>query len=398
MVLMKKRRQVLHVITGTNTGGAEFVLHQLLKSTYRDDASVLSMMMPGPLGRMLGELGIEVRTLGMAAGGVPSIGNLLDLRRTVREVDPLLVQGWMYHGNLAALAATHTYRRPRPVIWGMHHTITKLENEKPMTRAVIRLSARLSKRVNAIIYCSKQSAKDHERLGFARDKTVVIPNGVNCDRFKPDREAGAKIRKEFGISDDRRIIGFVARFHPMKDHRNLIRAAKRLIEQSNSIHVALIGSGNEAQEAALKAFIDECGIAERVTLMGLREDLPSITPGFDVFCLPSAWGEAFPLVVCKSMASGVPCVVTDVGDAAWIVGNTGLVVPTENSDALAGALQTLLDLDDEALRQRGSAARQRIMDEFPLSKMVEAYQALADNVLLEAGMPSKPLEGYQQVS
>ena len=393
MVLLEKRRQTLHVITGTNTGGAEYVLHQLLKSAYVDDVEVLSMMTPGPLARMLDELGVKVRTLGMAAGGRPSIGNMLTLRQITRALDPSLIQGWMYHGNLAALAATRPSRRPKPVIWGIHHTLTRLANEKPMTRAVIRLSARLSRRTNAIVYCSKQSARDHERLGFASDKTVIIPNGVDCGRFKPDDEASGRLRQELGIPDDRRIIGFVARFHPMKDHRNLIRAAKRLLDHSSPIHLVLVGAGNETQETELKAFVDECGIRDRVTFMGLREDLPSINPGFDIFCLPSAWGEAFPLVVCEAMASGVPCVVTDVGDAAWIVGDTGLVVPTRDSEALAKALQALLDLDGQALSQRGKLARRRIVDEFPLAKMAAAYQDLSSKVLLEAGLPPQHLVG-----
>jgi len=382
---MENGLRVLHVITGTNTGGAEFVLHQFLRSNGIEGAGVLSMMTPGILGGMIEDLGVEVRTLGMAAGGKPSIGNLLNLRRVARTLDPSLVQGWMYHGNLAALAAARMRRGSTPVIWGIHHTLARIKNEKPMTRAVIRLSARLSGKADAIIYCSKQSALDHESFGFAPEKTVIIPNGVDGQRFKPDPQAGARLRAECGIPEGRRLIGFVARFHPMKDHQNLIRAAKHLIDWGSNIHVALVGSGNEAQEAGLRACVAACGIGDRVSFLGLREDLPRVTPGFDIFCLPSAWGEAFPLVICEAMASGVPCVVTDIGDAAWIVGDTGLVVPMRDAKALAGALQILVDLDDDALKARGGAARARIMDMFPLTKMAKAYREVADGLLTPRG-------------
>lgn len=384
---MEDTDNILHIITDTNTGGAELVLHQFLKEISSDNVSVLSMMTPGPLGPMIEELGIDVGTLGMGAGRRPSIHNLLELRRIAKERAPSLVQGWMYHGNIAASAAACARRRSMSVIWGVHHTITRLENEKPMTRAIIRLSARLSRFADAIIYCSRQSASDHERLGFAPDKTVIIPNGIDCERFKPDPEAGARLRRELGLPESRRIIGFVARFHPMKDHRNLIEAARRLLDRSadtpkaENIHVALIGTGSEEQEADLRACIAEAGLQDRVTLMGLRHDIPALVPGFDIFCLPSAWGEAFPLVVCEAMASGVPCVVTDVGDAAWIVGDTGLVVPKRESEALAKALRTLLELDADAMKARGEAAQRRISSEFPLSKMAASYQDLACSVL-----------------
>ncbi len=378
---MNENGKILHVITSTGTGGAQTVLHQLLKNNRSDTASVLSMATTDYYGPMIEELGFEVRTLGMGLGHRPSINNLIKLHRTTKEIAPSIIQGWMYHGNIAASLAGRSQWPAKPVIWGIHHTITKLENEKRMTRVIIKLSARLSRFTDAIIYCSKQSAKDHERLGFDPEKTTIIPNGIDCEQFKPDRDAETALRKQLAIPETRRIIGFVARFHPMKDHRNLIAAAKRLLDHSEDIHVVFIGAGTELQDAELKAYVADCGIADHVTFMGLRKDTASILPGLDVFCLPSAWGEAFPLVVCEAMACGVPCVVTDVGDSAWIVGDTGQVVPRQDSEALANALRGMLDIGDEAMRALGEEARRRITNEFPLSRMAASYRTLADSVL-----------------
>ena len=338
------------------------------------------MVTPGPLGLMIEDLGVKVDSLGMNVGQKPSLQDLIMLRQKTVQRQPDVVQGWMYHGNLASLAAARPRWRSFPVIWGVHHTITKLENEKPMTRAIIKVSARLSRFTDAIIYCSRQSAKDHESLGFAKDKSIVIPNGVDCELYHPKPESRARLRNQLGIPEARRLVGFVARFHPMKDHRNLIAAAKHLLDRSYDVHVVFVGTGTPDQEAGLKAYVAECGVGDRITFMGLRHDIPDIVPGFDVFCLPSAWGEAFPLVVCEAMASGVPCVVTDVGDAAWIVGDTGTVVDRQDSDMLAAALRNMLDLGDEALRVRGKAARERILSEFPLSKMAASYRDVARSV------------------
>ena len=377
---MNHDSETLHLITDVSTGGAQIVLHQLLKATRSSNACVLSMAVPGSMAPMFEQLGVSIRFLDIEVGRPPAIADILKLRRMTKDINPSLVQGWMYHGNIAAFVAARARRRRIPLIWGVHHTITKLQNEKLMTRAVIRLSAKLSRFTDGIIYCSKQSAHDHELLGFDSEKSIVIPNGIDCSLFRPDPDAGPRLRQELGITDDRKIIGFVARFHPMKDHRNLIKAARQLHDRSCDVQVVFIGTGNESQKNDLRTYIAECGLEDRVTFMGLRQDVQMIMPGFDVFCLPSAWGEAFPLVVCEAMACGVPCVVTDVGDAAWIVGDTGLVAPRQDSNALANALQAMCDLGDDALKQRGATARQRISEEFPLSKMVASYQDFAESI------------------
>ncbi len=378
---MSDSSKIVHVITGTHTGGAEMVLYQLMKSIDPDGVDVLSMMAPGPIGTLIEQLGIDVHTLSMNEGRRPTFANVLALRRTVRDLNPLVTQGWMYHGNLAALLGARSQRRSSAVIWGIHHTITKIENEKRMTRAIVKMSAKLSRLPRAIVYCSRQSAKDHEALGFAPDKTVIIPNGVDCELFKPDQDARSRLRKQLDIPEKRRIVGFVARVHPMKDHRNLVRAMKLLVEEERDVHLVFIGSGGEEEDKSLQKFIVESGISEHISFMGLRDDVPDLIGGFDIFCLPSAWGEAFPMVVCEAMASGVPCVVTDVGDASWIVGETGIVVKPRDSVALSSALGSLLALSEVELKGRGLDARSRIMREFPLSKMVASYEGLKDEIL-----------------
>ena len=372
--------RLLHVTTGTDIGGAEMVLYQLLKNIDTDGVHVLSMMEPGPIARWIEALDIEMRTLGMRAGERPSVSIMAKLRRVAQDLEPEVTQGWMYHGSLAALFATRCQRRRGPLIWSIHHGLNGLENEKPTTRAVIRLLAQLSGRPSAVVYCATASARDHERIGFVADKTVIIPNGVDCDLFSPDPTAGARLRQHNGIPAKRKIIGFVGRVHPMKDHRNLVQAIRVLAQRGCDVHLMLVGSGDRQGDNMLRRLIDEHGLGDRVTSMGQRHDVPAIVSGFDIFCLPSAWGEAFPMVVCEAMASGVPCVVTDVGDAALIIGDTGHVVPTQDSKALADALERMIGDDDVSLSARGQAARQRIATEFPLAKMVAAYQDLADRL------------------
>jgi len=202
---------------------------------------------------------------------------------------------------------------------------------------------------------------------------VVIPNGFDVDTFMPDVAARNSIRKELAIPDDAPVIGMAARFEPIKDHHNFIRAAKILHQTRPNVRFVLCGQGVSWDNEILVTWIDEAGIRNRFHLLGLRRDMSSITAAFDIATLTS-FGEAFPNVVGEAMSCAVPCVVTDVGDTARIVGETGMVVPSRNPYALAEAWRQMLDLGPEGRCRLGMAARERVKDKFGLPKIVDCYQ------------------------
>jgi glycosyltransferase involved in cell wall biosynthesis len=133
--------------------------------------------------------------------------------------------------------------------------------------------------------------------------------------------------------------------------------------------------------------VRECGLGDRVSLLGERTDIPEVVAGFDLAALSSAWGEGFPNVVGEAMASGVPCVATDVGDCRWVIGPHGAIVPPRQSEALASALGRLLDLDPQARQQLGLAGRARILQQFSLQEVVSQYEALHLRVGAAHGAP-----------
>ena len=188
----------------------------------------------------------------------------------------------------------------------------------------MRLSARLSPLTAAIAYCSSESARQHHALGFDPERTVVIPNGFDCAATRPDPAARPRLCAELGIDPARTLIGMLTRAHPMKDHGNLIRAVARLLADGARVHLILAGRGVDDPGGRIARAVAAAGIGRHTSLLGEREDISPVTAGLDVLVSSSAWGEAFPLIVGDAMASGVPCVVTDVGDCAWIVGDTGL--------------------------------------------------------------------------
>jgi glycosyltransferase involved in cell wall biosynthesis len=368
--------RVLHLITDLMTGGAEMMLYKLVSRFDRDrfDTSIVSLRGRGTMGARIEAVGVPVYAMGMEDAGSGAAG-LLRLVREVRRLKPDIIQGWMPHGNLcAALAGTMALRAQ--VLWNVRCSIDDLANEKAATRAVIRAGALGSARVRRIIYNSRVAAEQHEALGYPAAKRCLLPNGFDCERFRPSPETRRALRAELGLGESDVVIGMVARFHPMKGHETFFRAAGTLAARYPSARFVLAGRGVVPEDAGLAALVRENGLQGRVHLLGEREDTFRIYPALDVSSLASSWGEGFPNVVGEAMACGVPCVVTDVGDSAWVVGGHGVVVAPDQPEALAAGWASLLEAGAEGRARLGEAARERVVEHFSLERVVAQYEEL----------------------
>lgn len=371
----------MFVITGLSTGGAENMLSKLLSAMDRAefDPVVLSLRDHGTMGSRIEKLGIKVFDIDVR-GEIPSLTGILRLRRVVRQVRPDLIQGWMYHGNLAAWLAARMAPVRVPLAWNIRHTIYDLKKEKPITAQVIRVGARLSSTPSRIVYNATVSARLHEKFGYDPSRTVVLPNGFDCERFRPSIEARAGLKRELGVSEDATLIGMVSRYHRVKDHGNYLRAAGMLAARRSDLEFVLVGKGLDPGNGELLKAIDEQGLGGRVHLLGERHDIPYITAGLDI-ATSSSWAEAFPNVVGEAMACGVPCVVTDVGDSSVIVGETGVAVPPRDSAALAAGWGKLLDFSPEQRLRLGAAARQRVVEKYSLASIARQYETMFRAIL-----------------
>ena len=374
-------RNVTHIITGLSTGGAEMMLYKLLSAATKDDleAVVISLMDVGTIGARIARLGVPVITLGMMRG-VPGPFAAIRLIRTIRRVRPSVIQGWMYHGNLTATLAARSVHEAIPVLWNIRQSLYETQKERSLTRLTIKVGSGLSKGPVKIIYNSHISAAQHEALGYKREKTIVIPNGFDTDQFCPNSGARNRVREELGIPNDALAIGLVARHHPMKDHGNFLDAASLLLQQYQGVHFVLSGSGINPDNREIWKLVEKLQLNDNVHLLGEREDVPEILASLDIATSSSAWGEGFPNVIGEAMACGIPCVVTDVGDSAFIVGETGLVVPPGEPASLSHAWLKLIDMGSEERQGLGIAARQRVIERFSLSAISQQYQDLYEHV------------------
>ena len=219
--------RVLHVVTGLEIGGTELLLHKLLGATDRArvEASVLSLRGGGPVRERIAALGIPTLTLDMS-GALPTPGALARLLRVVRVQRPDVVHGWLVHGNVAATVAAAA--TGAPLLWSVRAGLADLANEPLTSRLVLRASVPLARRPHRILYNSARSAAEHEAFGYPADRRLVVPNGFDVERFRPDAAARAEIRAELGVAAEAPLVGLFARWHPQKDHATFLRAAARL--------------------------------------------------------------------------------------------------------------------------------------------------------------------------
>ncbi len=362
--------RVAHVITGLERGGAETMLYRLLGALADQPvaACVISLTGPGTLAEPIEQLGVPVHCLRLntpcgLAGGLPRLCRLL------RDWPADVVQGWLYHGNLAASLAVG--RHGPPVVWGIHHTGT--EGLRGRTRGLVALSARLSRSAAAsIVCCSNSALVTHRQLGFATERLTTIANGWDTQAWRPRPELRAAARTALDLAPDDLVVGTVGRFHAMKDYPTLVAAIGQLAQRWSTLKLLLCGRGLTPDNVELTGWLRELELLDRVRLVGERTDIPAVLSSLDVFCL-SSHTEALPLVVGEAMASGLPCIQTDVGDLRALAGSTGWVVPPRNPDALAATLATVLALPADQRQAAGQAGRTRIQRRHSLQVMARRY-------------------------
>ncbi len=361
-------RRILHVITDLDRGGAESMLTALLLAGRRDGAAtadpevaVVSLMAGGVHRARLEAAGIPVADLGLRRGQ-RSATALLRLSALMQRWRPDVVQSWMYHADLAAAWALWlSGRRGRTrLYWGV-----RCSNMDPSAygagfRRTLRLAARFSRMPDAVVVNSEAGRAAHLALGYRPRRTVVIPNGIDLARFRPDGAARAAVRRELGIAGSAPVLISVARVDPMKDHGTLLAALDRL----DGVTALAVGAGTE-------------GLPDRPGLrrLGARDDVPALLAAADVVVSHSAFGEGFSNALAEGMACGLPAVATDVGDAARIVGEAGRIVPPGDPAALAAAVDGIL-ATPERRSALGARARRRIEAEFSLDRAVAAFAAL----------------------
>ena len=376
--------KILHIIVGLGVGGAELMLKRLAESHRHStiyEHKIISLTTVGKVGLELRKLGVDVRSLEM--GSVLDVPRVLwKLSRIIKLETPGIVQTWMYHADLLGGLAAR-FAGNRRIVWGIRTTDVQAGGVRATT-LVRKVCAWLSSKIPHTIVCAADaSRRAHIAVGYDATRMTVVPNGFDLTRLVATPEQRVGLRQMCGFDDTHVVVGTLGRFNPAKDHANFVRAAGLVAQGHPEVRFLMVGRELTSDNAVLMHWIQQTGCADRFVLLGERADAAVCLSAMDIFGLSSRT-EGFPNVVGEAMAMGVPCVVTDVGDAAMLVADTGVVVPKEDSSALALGLGQLLTLEADVLHAQGQMARQRIVAEFTIMRARDRFEAVYQRVANES--------------
>lgn len=296
------------------------------------------------------------------------------LSRILSSEQSDIVHGYMDVANLLALLSGKAVGAR--VVWGLRASDVDFALYGRRSAWIHRLASWLSAAPDLIVANSHAGMRHHVSEGYCDKRMVVIPNGFETRAFYPDVAAGQRMRHAWGVKKHEALIGLVARLDPMKDHRTFLRAAALLLRERRDVRFACVGGGPSGFHQELLALAEELGLADRLVWTGEVSDMRAVQNALDIATSSSSSGEGFSNAIGEAMACGVPCVVTDVGDSAILVGSTGLVVPAAEPVAMATAWKRLLDLPTRERTALGSAARQRIIEEYSIEQLVSRTESV----------------------
>ena len=370
---------IVHLITDLDTGGSETALVNLISrlDAVRFTNTVISLTDRGTRGSALIQLGVPVLELHMKPAR-PSPLAVWRLGRVLRRARPDILQTWLFHADLVGLAVGRA-AGIETICWNIRCAELRRADHPASLFLLLRLLAKLSALPASVVVNSEAGRSAHEVLGYHPRRWELIPNGFDLDMFAPSIERRRRWRDALGIATNTPVVGLVARYHPMKDHATFLDAAAAVASSRPDVHFVMAGRGVDAANVALVQGVSQRGLASRTSLCGEVVDTPSLFAGLDV-AVSASYSEAFPNVIGEAMACEVPCVVTDAGDSARIVGGTGVVVPPRNPAAMGAAILDLLALDPVRRQAIGRDARARIAAEYSIDRMTRSYEALYDDL------------------
>ena len=361
--------KILHIITGLGDGGAEHTLFKVCKYDVSNKHTVISLSTRGKYFSLLKKLGIKVYCLNM---NYFSVHKFFSLVKLVGSLNPDIVQTWLVHGDfLGSIAAR--LAGFKNIVWNVRYSKIHFGKAKLATIIIIKILAKLSYFIpKLIIFVSKKAEKIYKNAGYDNTKFLFIPNGYDLTNLKVNSLVSSHFIDKIKIKNHTPRIGYVARFDPLKDHLNLLKALSLIRLKDINFFCLLVGS-NINNNSLLNAEIKKLELNNHIKLMGPTKNVSKIMKWLDVH-IQSSRSEGFPNVIAEAMAVKTPCVVTDVGDSSYIVGKTGWVVPPDNSIKLATAIEKAIkEIRTKGWSKRCNRARVRIRDNFSMGKMVKSY-------------------------
>ncbi|KAA8732076.1 glycosyltransferase [Acinetobacter qingfengensis] len=359
--------KILHVIPNFHAiGGAEMMLSRLILS--RSDCEHAIVALINDVDDTFAQAAAQCRQVtALHWNGINTLSVIKQLKNLIQKYQPDVVQGWMYHANVLSTLACKGLKDKPKLVWGIHHSLTSPKDESLSTKISLRMSRALTKHCDAIVYCAHSALEQHKVYGFRHPKQMVIANGIQIEQFQINETLHSPIT-----------IGFAGRYHAAKGYQYLFETIALLQDQPLKFRIA--GKGANFNNPDIQQWIKALQInPHQLELLDQVRDMASFYQSVDVFLMTSIT-EGLPTVLIEAMASGVPCISTDVGDATNIVQDIGWIVASRQPEQLKNAIITYLNLPDQEKKQLKLAARQQIEQRFALSQVSQHYLTLWESL------------------
>ncbi len=354
------KQTIVHVITNfAGVGGAEMMLARLIQQTQDQYKHVIIALMKTS--------DVYAETLSrcqshyaLGWNGLNTLGTIAKLRHLIKSISPKTVQCWMYHANvLTSLSCIGLSQKPY-IFWGIHHSLASPKEESLSTKIALAMSKVLAQQPKGVIYCAHSSLQQHQNFGLKNNNVQVIANGVFLDKFQPNPDLHEPL-----------VIGFAGRYHMAKGYPYLFETMSLL--KAHRIVFKIAGSGASLDNPEVKALFEQYQLdAQKVHLLDQVADMPAFYQSVDAFLMTSIT-EGFPNVLVEAMASGLPCISTDVGDAKYIVDQLGAIVPPRDPEALANAILDYVHSSQAEKLQLKQASRARVEQHFSIESVSQQY-------------------------
>lgn len=364
-------KKIVHIISGLDSGGAERSLFNVCNSNIGDyfTQSVISLGDKAIYGDKLEELGVEVYYLNFKNNN--KLYAFINFKNIIKKISPDIVQGWMTHGNFASVLAYFILSGRPSLFWNIRQTVYKLKHEYILTRFLFLINILLSRIPNGIISNANISIKQLIKFGYKKDSFILIPNGFDTNYWKPDHNLRQIERNKLKVNDNDFVLGYVGRYHPMKNIKLLLESFHKLSQQNSKVKLVIVGQNINNYNIKEKSIIDMISL-NQILIIDNTEDVKKYYNIFDLLILCSAWGEGFPNVLGEAMSCELCCISTPVGDAPDILEDVGYLVPLGDVDFILEKVQKCMD-KPEVLSKLGRKARIKILNQYSMEKTINSY-------------------------
>jgi len=374
----RRPRRIAYVIKSMSVGGSQTHLMQVFRLIDRERFAP-ALYCLGNDGALLDEvrtLDVPVFTPGAGAAfkGLGLASRVARLRQAFRAQRPAIVHNYLLRANLAGSLGARLAGVPVVLCSkrGCHER-----------RGLKLLAAKVGNYLADRVTVNANAVRDfvHANEGCPLDKMVVIPSGIDTTRFRPQRNRS--LRERLGLATDRCLVGSVTRARAVKGVEDFVRAVALARADRPEVHGVIIGE--VTMDEALRALVDEVGLAGHLTLLGRRTDMPEVYGALDLL-VSSSLGEGMSNAILEAMAVEIPVVATSVGGTVEVVdhGHSGLLVPAQDPAALAAGIAGVV-ADPARAQAMGRVGRRIVEDRYSAQAMVRQMERLYDGLLAERG-------------